>query len=190
MTDRRYRVRFQKHLTVHNGHEPQAVPNHATPYYSHDTGCRNVVCSSSRYQPSVFIVRQSATGPGGGNETLATPPSEPANLFRTTASYHARYRAGYPDAFFRHIIARFALDGTQRLPDLGCGTGQLTLPLAASVAASIGIDPEPEMLAEAEMAATRAGITKITWQQGSALRLSPYAVAVVGSDYSAIRRYW
>lgn len=184
-------MRFRKHLTVHNGHEPQAFPNHATPFYLHDTGCRNVrLLISSRYQPSVLIVRQSASGPGGGNGTLATPPSESANLFRTTASYYARSRAGYPDAFFRHIIARFALDGTQRLLDLGCGTGQLTLPLAASVAAAIGIDPEPEMLAEAEMAATRAGITNITWQQGSALRLSPYAVAVVGSDYSAVRRYW
>ena len=47
------------------------------------------------------------------------------------------------------LSARFRLDGTGRLLDLGCGTGQLVIPLAAHVAEAVGMDPEPEMLVEA-----------------------------------------
>jgi SAM-dependent methyltransferase len=70
-------------------------------------------------------------------------------LFTGTGWHYARYRPGYPEEFFADLVARFHLDGTGRLLDLGCGTGQLTIPLAEHVAAAIGMDPEPEMLAEA-----------------------------------------
>ncbi|MGW5384901.1 class I SAM-dependent methyltransferase [Nocardia sp. NPDC003963] len=70
-------------------------------------------------------------------------------LFAGTAWHYARYRPGYPESLFDDLIRRFRLDGTGRLLDLGCGTGQLTLPLAAHFAEAVGVDPEPEMLAEA-----------------------------------------
>jgi hypothetical protein len=60
-------------------------------------------------------------------------------LFTGTAWYYARYRPGYPEAFFADLVARFHLDGTGRLLDMGCGTGQLTIPLAQHVAAAIGM---------------------------------------------------
>ena len=94
---------------------------------------------------------------------MSTPPSD---LFAGTAHYYARYRPGYPDAFFRHLVARFGLDGTGTLLDLGCGTGQLALPLAPHVAGVIGMDPEPEMLAEAAVAADRAGVRHARWVRG------------------------
>ena len=78
-----------------------------------------------------------------------SPDGSSATLFAGTAWHYARYRPGYPDAFFADLITRFRLDGTGRLLDLGCGTGQLTLRLAAHVAEAIGIDPEPEMLSDA-----------------------------------------
>ena len=55
--------------------------------------------------------------------------------------------------------------------DLGCGTGQLTLPLARHVAAAVGMDPEPEMLAEAAGQAEANGVTNVTWTQGSSADL-------------------
>ena len=65
----------------------------------------------------------------------------PSNLFSGTAHYYARYRPGYPEHFFRHILSRFSLGATARVLDLGCGTGQLAIPLAPPVAEVIGIDP-------------------------------------------------
>lgn len=88
-------------------------------------------------------------------------------LFEGTAWHYARYRPGYPDAFFDDVVARFDLDGTGRLLDLGCGTGQLAIPLARHVDAAVGLDPEPEMLAEAATQAEAAGVTNVTWVQGS-----------------------
>jgi ubiquinone/menaquinone biosynthesis C-methylase UbiE len=92
-------------------------------------------------------------------------------LFTGTAWYYARYRPGYPEAFFADLVARFHLDGTGRLLDMGCGTGQLTIPLAEHVAAAIGMDPEPEMLAEAARQAQAAHVTNVTWAQGSSVDL-------------------
>ena len=82
------------------------------------------------------------------------------DLFAGTAWHYARYRPGYPQALFDDLARQFRLDGTGRLLDLGCGTGQLTLPLAEHVAEAIGMDPEPEMLAEAAGQAQATNITK------------------------------
>jgi len=98
--------------------------------------------------------------------------TETAFLFETTAPYYARFRPGYPDIFFRHVIQRFGLDGQGRLLDLGCGTGQLTLPLAPLFAETIGMDPEIEMLEEAEQQAKEAGVANIQWLRGSSADLN------------------
>jgi SAM-dependent methyltransferase len=93
-------------------------------------------------------------------------PALPPDLFAGTASYYRRFRRSYPAAFFEHVVQRFHLDGMGRLLDLGCGTGQLALPLAAHVAEAIGLDPEPAMLAEAAAAADRAGVGNVRWLRG------------------------
>jgi ubiquinone/menaquinone biosynthesis C-methylase UbiE len=91
--------------------------------------------------------------------------------FKGTAWYYARYRQGYPEPFFIHITERFHLDETGRLLDLGCGTGQLAIPLAKRFEQVIGMDPEPEMLAEAKVQARKAGVTTITWIEGGSADL-------------------
>jgi SAM-dependent methyltransferase len=88
-------------------------------------------------------------------------------LFAGTAWHYARYRPGYPEVFFDDLIRRFGLDGTGRLLDLGCGTGQLTLPLAGHVGEAVGVDPDPEMLAEAAQRTRETGVANVTWAQGS-----------------------
>jgi ubiquinone/menaquinone biosynthesis C-methylase UbiE len=65
----------------------------------------------------------------------------------------------------------FACDGTGRLLDLGCGTGQLTLPLAEHVAETVGMDRESEMLTEASRQAQADHITNVTWVQGNSADL-------------------
>jgi SAM-dependent methyltransferase len=92
-------------------------------------------------------------------------------LFAGTAWHYARYRPGYPQMFLNDLVARFGLDGTGRLLDLGCGTGQLTLPLAGHVAEAVGMDPEADMLAEATRQARAAHITNATWVQGNSADL-------------------
>ncbi|MEW2501317.1 class I SAM-dependent methyltransferase [Amycolatopsis sp. NPDC047767] len=82
-----------------------------------------------------------------------------------TEFYH-RYRRGYPTAVFDAIAAEFALAGDDVVLDLGCGTGQLALPMAARVRAVAGMDPSPDMLSRARRAAADASVTNASWLLG------------------------
>ncbi|MRH87646.1 methyltransferase domain-containing protein [Nocardia sp. SYP-A9097] len=72
-------------------------------------------------------------------------PSQPGvlvgDLFADTAWHYARFGPGYPRELFDEIVATFRLDSNGRLLDLGCGTGQLAVPLAAYVSEAVGADP-------------------------------------------------
>ncbi|MEK7208134.1 MAG: class I SAM-dependent methyltransferase [Patescibacteria group bacterium] len=84
-------------------------------------------------------------------------------LFVGAASYYAKYRPGYPKAFFEFARERFHLDGNGRLLDLGCGTGQILLPFAADFEEVVGLDPEPEMLAEGKRQAKKQKVKNAVW---------------------------
>ncbi len=91
--------------------------------------------------------------------------------FLGTAWHYARYRPGYPRDVVDDLIQRLGLDGTGRLLDLGCGAGQLTLPLADHVVEAVGMDDEPGMLAEASRQAQDAAVTNVSWIHGSSAGL-------------------
>jgi ubiquinone/menaquinone biosynthesis C-methylase UbiE len=57
--------------------------------------------------------------------------------------------------------------------DLGCGTGQLALPLSDSFEEVVGMDPDVEMLAEAARLGEEAGARNVRWVRGGAEDLSP-----------------
>jgi ubiquinone/menaquinone biosynthesis C-methylase UbiE len=80
--------------------------------------------------------------------------------------YH-RYRHGYPAAAIDVLMDAFQLSSRDLVVDLGCGTGQLTLPVAAKVRAVIGVDPEPDMLIRARQAADEANISNVSWVLGA-----------------------
>ncbi|MEU4331316.1 class I SAM-dependent methyltransferase [Nonomuraea dietziae] len=87
--------------------------------------------------------------------------------------------------FFDDVIRRFDLNGSGRLLDLGCGTGQLTIPIAGHVAEAIGMDPEPDMLTEAAEHAAANKVGNVTWVRcGSADlpgRLSRFRLVTMGA---------
>jgi SAM-dependent methyltransferase len=85
-------------------------------------------------------------------------------LYAGSASYYVAGRLPYPEALVHAFQRALGLDGTQRLLDVGCGPGSLTLLLAPVVASAIGIDADPEMLAEARRAAQRAGVSNVSWR--------------------------
>lgn len=66
----------------------------------------------------------------------------------TTAQLYVKYRRDLPTDQATALAEQIGLDADDVVVDLGCGTGQLAVPLQAHCAAIIGIDPEPAMLAE------------------------------------------
>ena len=100
----------------------------------------------------------------GGWETWSWDES----LFAGAARYYEQgrlpYAPGLADAFARSL----SLDGRGRLLDVGCGPGTVTLLLAPLFEAAVGLDPDPEMLACASVAAARRSIGNATWTRGRA----------------------
>lgn len=90
-----------------------------------------------------------------------------SNPFTSTEAYYADYRPGYGDDVIEYVSDRFALDDTARVLDLGCGAGQITVPLAAHAGEVVGMDPNEGMLREARKRAAAAGRENIEWAVGS-----------------------
>ncbi|MBI2024949.1 MAG: class I SAM-dependent methyltransferase [Candidatus Harrisonbacteria bacterium] len=84
-------------------------------------------------------------------------------LFKGAARDYAKYRPGYPKEFFDQVIQRFNLDGKGRLLDLGCGTGQIAIPLAPHFEEVVGLDVDADMLAVGKEEAEKAGVKNIKW---------------------------
>lgn len=83
------------------------------------------------------------------------------------AGFYHTYRHGYPPAVIDLLAGAFGLTAADLVVDLGCGTGQLTLPVARRVRAVAGMDPEPDMLRLARQAAREQNVPNVSWILGS-----------------------
>src|SRR5687768_84255 len=84
-------------------------------------------------------------------------------LYRGSAPFYVQGRPPYAPALADALAARLALDGHGRLLDVGCGPGVLALALAPFVDEAVGLDPDPEMLAEAAQRAAAVGVINARW---------------------------
>lgn len=83
------------------------------------------------------------------------------------AEFYHRYRHGYPEPVIDVLVDAFGLNTQDLVIDLGCGTGQLALPVARRVRAVVGMDTEPDMLRRARQAARDAGVSNVSWLLGA-----------------------
>lgn len=112
------------------------------------------------------------------------------DTFKGTARYYACFREGYPDKFFDLLKSKFSLSENDRVLDLGCGTGQIAIPLARIAGEVVAMDPEPEMIAEGKEQAAVSGISNIKWIEGGSedlpdLRDDPghYKLVTIGTAF-------
>lgn len=94
---------------------------------------------------------------------MQAPWSWDETLYEGSARYYRSGRLPYPSAVADAFARELGLDGTQRLLDVGCGPGSLTLLLAPLVADAVGIDADGEMVAVAAAEGERAGVGNVRW---------------------------
>lgn len=121
------------------------------------------------------------------NRQSKTTPYD-RELFAEAAHYYARYRPPYPAAVIDWIVRALRLGDGSAVLDLGCGTGQLALPLSAAGCRVYAVDPDPDMIAEAERSRIAGGYGEVRWIIGRAetLRaagLSPVRAATLGASF-------
>ncbi|MGW0841782.1 class I SAM-dependent methyltransferase [Streptomyces sp. NPDC002787] len=86
-----------------------------------------------------------------------------STLFRGSAAHYERGRLPYAQGFADTLADALGLDGRGRLLDVGCGPGIVLLPMARFFTEAVGVDPDEDMLAEAERQAGRRGVTNARW---------------------------
>ncbi len=99
--------------------------------------------------------------------------------------YH-RYRHGYPAAVVDVLVDAFQLTAGDVVVDLGCGTGQLTLPMAAKVRSVVGVDPEGDMLSHARRAAGDAHTSNVSWVLGADTDLAALGRLLADTSVGAV----
>ncbi len=73
---------------------------------------------------------------------------------------------------FAYLRKYFQLNGKGKLLDLGCGTGQILLPLAKDFEEIVGLDIEPDMIMEAKKEAQKRNVKNVRWITGKAEDIS------------------
>jgi SAM-dependent methyltransferase len=95
-------------------------------------------------------------------------PGFPDDAFAGTADYYVRYRVPYPQVLLTDLLDRSGVDRSDRLLDLACGPGRLTLRLAPWFREVWAVDLEPEMIEAGRHQAKLQGVANIRWAVGRA----------------------
>jgi SAM-dependent methyltransferase len=113
-------------------------------------------------------------------------------LFRGAAPYYTRGRLPYPRGLAESFRRAADLRGNPRLIDVGCGPGTVALTLAGLFVKVVGVDPDPDMLAEGARLATERGIDNISWVKSRAedlpVRLGPFRYATFAQSFHWMER--
>lgn len=114
----------------------------------------------------------------------------PLDLFSSTVPYYARFRSGYPGAEVDALAARLGVNASCRVLDVGCGCGQLAIPLARHAGHVIAVDPLQVMLDRGRLIAPAAGVDNITWVRGDSQHLEELVAPGAQAAFFAASFHW
>ena len=109
-------------------------------------------------------------------------------IYLGAAAHYRHGRPAYSPQLEAVLTEELGLNGTGRLLDGGCGPGILTVRFAHLFEEAVGLDPDPEMLAEGRGLAEERGFTNIRWVRARAEDLpaaapGPYRLMTFGQSF-------
>jgi SAM-dependent methyltransferase len=115
---------------------------------------------------------------------------QPRELFASAESHYARYRPAYPPSLFDYLVSTLHWTKDDVVLDVGCGTGQVCVPLAAYVGTVVAVDPLRGMLDHARAHAARTGVDNIDWRQTDSTALAQLGVRGAAGAVFAASFHW
>ncbi|NQW20940.1 MAG: class I SAM-dependent methyltransferase [Chloroflexi bacterium] len=97
-------------------------------------------------------------------------------IFDPSAVFYTEFRGSYPNSLFALIREHFSLYGSGRLLDVGCGSGQIAIPLSQHFEQVVAVDVSEEMVAVARQNVTASGLSNVEF------------VVLLGEDISSLAR--
>ena len=114
--------------------------------------------------------------------------NQSTDLFNGTAHYYEKYRPAYPKELLNFILTFVEKKNNRKLLDIGCGTGQLAIPLSESFHEVHAIDSSLEMLSKGQ----EAGRPNIKWHHTSAEKMEElhqsFDTIVIGNAFHWMNR--
>ena len=119
---------------------------------------------------------------------MSEPRAYDPTIYQGAAAHYRPGRPPYSPELEATLTRELRLDGHGRLLDVGCGPGILTVRLAGLFDEAVGLDPDPDMLAEAARAATAASVRNIAWVRALAEDLPsaaprPFRLVTFGQSF-------
>jgi SAM-dependent methyltransferase len=116
-----------------------------------------------------------------------------ADLYRGTAGWYDAFRPPYPRELIDHLADRTGADGTGRMLDLACGTGQVAFALRDCFAEIWAADQEPDMIeVAARKAAAYGSAARFRFLTGAAedldLAAGAFELVTVGNAFHRLQR--
>lgn len=109
------------------------------------------------------------------------------DLFAGVAADYDRHRLPYSSPVIDCLLAFAGSDGRGRLLDVGCGTGQVFIPLAKHFREVIAIDPSEEMLEFSRKRISEEGLANVSLKRLRGEEISPelgkFQLVVFGASF-------
>lgn len=122
---------------------------------------------------------------------MGSEPSFREDLYKGTAAYYDRYRLPYPPALLEDLRVRARVNGTGRLLDLACGTGQIAFALADGFSQVWAVDQEEESVTFGKDIAPERGAGHVVWLTGRAEEVQldgSFDLIAIGNAFQRLRR--
>jgi ubiquinone/menaquinone biosynthesis C-methylase UbiE len=100
---------------------------------------------------------------------------------------YAEHRPPYPETIIQNIVSEFGLNGSQKVLDIGCGTGLLAFSLSRHSLSVLAVDRDEGMVSMGKASSAKKHIANVSFSAMSGEEVTPHLgqfhLAVFGTSF-------